>query len=137
MPYSVTDLEAVHSEPKRPADFDAFWDGVQSELASVPLEWDRTPFPQLSAPGHRIDVIRFTSLNDRLVYGWYAVPDDMPTDGCGNGYLWLPGYSLGNLKPAAESLYPNTVTFGLNLHGNLPDTPYVHPSKTGDDYVTQ
>jgi cephalosporin-C deacetylase len=75
------------------------------------------------------------SFGDALIYGWLAVPND--TTALLPGYLWLPGYSLGNPPPGPESLYENVVTLGLNIHGNLPDTPYVHPFTQSKDYVTQ
>ncbi len=53
------------------------------------------------------------------------------------GFLWLPGYSWGNPPPGPESLYPGTVTLGLNIHGNLPDTPYNHPFTERREYITQ
>ena len=134
-PSSEQTLEQTRVPVNRPPDFDLFWQGVQAELADVPLEWERLPNAGGETPSHRIDWLRFSSLNDILVYGWLAVPEHLPA-GC-RGYLWLPGYSLGNPPPGPESLYPDTLTFGLNLHGSLPDTPYVHPSLSGADYITQ
>jgi cephalosporin-C deacetylase len=150
---SDTALEQTRAEVKRPADFDAFWQGVRAELADVPLEWERLPGAALAtAPitetrraggetaTHRIDWLRFSSLDDRLVYGWLAVPKDLPKDQPtpgSRGYLWLPGYSLGSPPPGPEALYPDTLTLGLNLHGNTPDAPYAHPSLSGADYITQ
>ena len=128
-------LENTCAEVNRPADFGPFWHGVQAELADVPLEWERLPGAGGETAAHRIDWLRFSSLGDMLVYGWLAVPKKLVTPGC-RGYLWLPGYSLGNPPPGPESLYPDTLTFGLNLHGSLPDIPYAHPSLSGADYIT-
>ncbi len=134
-------LEQIHSPPRRPAGFDQFWQRTLSELARIPTEWERVPNAQLAPPAlepdWRIDWIRFASWGDMTIHGWLAVPRQTQL-GTRNGFVWLPGYSLGNPPPARESLYPNTVTFGLNLHGNLPDTPYVHPAtQAGAEYVTQ
>ncbi|MDQ2799428.1 MAG: acetylxylan esterase [Armatimonadota bacterium] len=119
-----------------PSDFAAFWQGVKDALAQVPFEWERIPDATWSTEDLTVDWVRFSSLGDALVYGWYAVPKANLATG-NNGYLWLPGYSLGNPPPGPECLYPGTVTLGLNLHGNLPDTPYAHPSALGKDYITQ
>jgi len=141
-------LEETRAEAKRPPDFDAFWQGVRAELADVPLEWERLPGAGGETQTHRIDWLRFSSMDDVLVYGWLAVPKHLPASGAalatapmtetrrGRGYLWLPGYSLGSPPPGPEALYPDTLTLGLNLHGNLPDTPYAHPSLSGADYIT-
>ena len=123
------------AEVKRPADFAAFWRDVQTELTGVPLEWERLPGVGGETETYTVDWLRFSSLGDMLVYGWLAVPK-LLSHGGSRGYLWLPGYSLGNPPPGPECLYPDTVTFGLNLHGNLPNTPYIHPSVTHADYIT-
>jgi len=130
-------LEAIRSRPQRPADFAAFWQRTRGELALVPLEWERIPSAQPAPDGWRIDWLRFSSWGDTLVHGWLAVPDGMAQAQTLAGYLWLPGYSWGSPPPGPESLYPGTVTFGLNLHGNLPDTPYTHPAAENREYVTQ
>ncbi len=130
-------LEQIRSDPKRPADFAAFWRRTQDELALVPLEWERIPNAQPAPDGWRVDWLRFSSWGDMLIYGWLAVPDGLPQDRQNAGYVWLPGYSWGNPPPGLESLYPGTATLGLNLHGNLPDTPYNHPFTERREYITQ
>lgn len=135
-PFAMSDLslDQTRAAVHRPADFQAFWQGVRAELAAVPLEWERLPGAGGETAAHRVDWLRFSSLDDLLIYGWLAVPKDAPPAG-NRGFLWLPGYSLGNPPHGPESIYPETLTFGLNLHGNLPDTPYVHPSASGADYI--
>ncbi len=120
----------------RPADFAAFWAGVKAELADVPADWERLPGAGGETATHTVDWLRFSSLSDTLIYGWLAVPKRLTEPGGSRGSLWLPGYSLGNPPLGPESLYPDTVTLGLNLHGNLPDMPYKHPSVSGADYIT-
>lgn len=128
-------LEQTRAEVRRPIDFKAFWGSVKTDLAEVPLEWERLAGAGAETETHRIDWLRFSSLADLVIYGWLAVPKSLPSEGA-RGYLWLPGYSLGNPPPHSESLYPETITLGLNIHGNLPDTPYRHPSMSGSDYIT-
>ena len=132
----MTMLEETRAAVRRPAGFDAFWAGVKSDLAAVPSDWERLPGAGGETATHTIDWLRFSSLDDALVYGWLAVPKRLPTPTGHRGYLWLPGYSRGNPPPGPESLYPDTLTLGLNLHGSLPDTPYLHPSLSNVDYIT-
>ena len=134
---STLTLEEIRVEVKRPADFEAFWAELKAELAGVPADWERLVGAGGETATHTVDWLRFSSLADTLVYGWLAVPKTLTVPSGNRGYLWLPGYSLGNPPPGPESLYPDTVTFGLNLHGHLPDTPYKHPSLSGADYITQ
>ena len=130
-------LEQTRAEVKRPDDFDAFWAGVKADLADAPADWERLVGAGGETATHRVDWLRFSSLSDMLIYGWLAVPKRLQSQSGNRGYLWLPGYSLGNPPPGPEAQYSDTVTFGLNLHGNLPDTPYRHPNLSGADYITQ
>ncbi len=134
---STAILEQTRAEVKRPVDFEAFWNGVKSDLAQAPADWERLDRAGGETETHTIDWVRFSSLGDTLVYGWLAVPKQLSSAKSNRGYLWLPGYSLGSPPPGPESLYPDTVTLGLNIHGGLPDTPYQHPSLSGVDYITQ
>ena len=127
-------LEETRAIVRRPNDFHAFWQGVKDELADVPLEWERLPGAGGETDACVVDWLRFSSLSDALIYGWLAVPKALPP-GRHRGYLWLPGYSLGNPPPGPECLYPDTLTLGLNLHGNPPNTPYEHPSRSDADYI--
>ncbi len=130
-------LEQTHAEVKRPADFEAFWAEVKSDLAAVPADWERLPGAGSETETHTVDWVRFSSLGDMLIYGWLAVPKQLAEQTKNRGYLWLPGYSLGSPPPGPESLYPDTVTLGLNIHGHQPNTPYQHPSVSGADYITE
>ena len=133
---SILSLEETRAEVKRPADFDTFWAGVKADLTGVPADWERLAGAGGETATHTIDWLRFSSLDDTLIYGWLAVPKRLTNPAGNRGYLWLPGYSHGNPPPGPESLYPETITFGLNLHGNVPDTPYVQPSVGGADHIT-
>ncbi len=129
-------LEETRSEVKRPADFTAFWRHTKELLAETPVEWERVPDEAMTTPERTVNWVKLPSLHGRTIYGWLAVPK-VVADNANRGYLWLPGYSWGNSPPGPESLYPGTVTLGLNLHGNLPDTPYVHPFAQGREYITE
>jgi cephalosporin-C deacetylase len=135
MLYTTTELESIKSEPKRPYDFDEYWADMRARVARAGVDWERKPYAPLSTSKRQVDIISFKSIDGGTVHGWFAAPADVEGMRTANGYLWLPGYSLGNPPPGPESLYEDTATFGLNLHGNLPDTPYVHPFKTGEDYI--
>ena len=59
--------------------------------------------------------------------------DHEPT---GVGFLWLPGYSYGTPPPDASNLVRGATTLCINIHGNLPDAPYLNPAGK-NDYVTE
>jgi cephalosporin-C deacetylase len=129
------ELPQIRSEVKRPDDFDEFWNATLDELAETPVEWERRADWALSKPGKSVDRIEFRSIGGSTAYAWVASASKSSERR--PGLLWLPGYSLGNQPPDHECLYDSAVTLGLNVHGNPPDTPYVHPSKTGSDYLLE
>ncbi|BDI31440.1 cephalosporin-C deacetylase [Capsulimonas corticalis] len=131
----MTELEQTRSVVQRPEDFDEFWRATMAELDRTPIAWKRTP-SNLTAEGYTVETLEFASLGGVAVYGWIAVPEDAERLSA-PGFLWLPGYSHGNPPPGPESLYAGIVTLGLNVHGNLPDTAYVHPSTLGRDYIAE
>ena len=68
-----------------------------------------------------------------VIYGWIARPaDHEPT---GVGFLWLPGYSYGTPPPDMSNLVRGATTLCINIHGKMPDAPYINPSGK-NDYVT-
>ena len=129
------ELLRIRSIVKRPSDFHKFWSGTLNELERTEVEWHRSPLHTFSAPDYTITKLDIASIGDTVISGWLAVPDGLKDPA--PGYLWLPGYSLGNPKPGPESLYEGVVTLGLNVHGNAPDTPYAHPFDQGRDYILQ
>ncbi|MCW3061419.1 MAG: hypothetical protein JWQ02_3240 [Capsulimonas sp.] len=129
----MTELEQTRSVVQRPEDFDDFWRETMAEIDETPIVWMRTP-SDFTAEGYVLETLEFASLGGVTVSGWLAVPHDL-SEAPLPGFLWLPGYSHGNPPPGSESLYAGVVTLGLNVHGNPPDTPYVHPSTQGRDYI--
>jgi len=131
---SEEELLSIVPTPSIPPFFDGYWESTLTELAATPIVWERAEEPDLPADGYDGYAIKMDAFEGISIYAWMAVPkgvtDPMP------GYLWLPGYSLGNPPPGPESLYEGVVTMGVNIHGNTPDTPYVHPSKLRRDYIT-
>lgn len=145
------ELYQIRSEVKRPDDFDDFWRRTLDELAEVDPQWDRIEDDSIEAPGRTVYTVRIHSIDDSIIYAWLAVPKhiaagsrwrgDVADSAEANGltlpgYLWLPGYSLGNPPPGPESLYDGVITMGLNVHGNYPDAAYVNPYTISKDYVT-
>ena len=122
------------SAPQPPHDFAAFWDEVVNDLTLVSADWERTSDNTFISDSHTIELIRFSSLHDIVIYAWIASPKHKETERV-PGILWIPGYSFGNPPPGPESLYDGCVTMGINLHGNLPDTKYVHPRTMNREYI--
>ena len=133
MAISLEELESIRSTEKRPADFDAFWREQLEILASVPMDWERTPDPILSTETRPVDTLKFRSVDGMWIYAWLASGQ---REHCRSAaLLYLPGYSYGNPHPSSDTIYDGVITVCLNLHGNTPETPYMHPRVVGGDYV--
>jgi len=118
-------------------DFDQYWADVRLEGSSGDHDWDRLPRQQtVEANGGmwRIDWIRYSSVGDALIWGWWAYPVDQAANGA--CMLWLPGYSYGTPPADSTCLIPGACTFCLNVHGRMPDEPYVNPAGR-EDYILQ
>jgi len=129
------ELLQIRSEVKRPSDFDDYWARTLDELSQTPVEWERKPDWGLSEAGRPVDRIAYRSIDGSTTYAWIASASKSTERR--PGLVWLPGYSLGNQPPSHECLYDSAVTLGVNVHGNPPNTPYIHPSKNHTDYVLE
>lgn len=117
-------------------DFESYWADLGRAVAVCDDDWDRIHRDQIvhaNGGTWRIDWIRFSSVQDMLVWAWFAVPIDQSSTGV--GMLWLPGYSYGTPPPDETCLIPGVCTLGVNVHGNKPDEAYVNPAGK-NDYIT-
>lgn len=80
----------------------------------------------------RVDWLRYSSVGDHLIYGWIATPENHQSSK--EAFVWLPGYSYGTPTPDSSNLVKHATTICINLHGNLPDHPYINPAGK-DDYI--
>jgi cephalosporin-C deacetylase len=115
--------------------FDMFWAELRSEIAVIEKDWDRIERQEIvesRGKSWRIDWIRFSSIGDMVIHGWIATPYDHPTNN--TGILWMPGYSFGTPRPDDSNLVSGSVTLAINVHGNLPDAPYVS-SAGKEEYI--
>lgn len=118
-------------------DFETYWREIKDELGSVPDDWERIERDEtvtVRGKTWRVDWLRFSSIDDMLIWGWLATPADHSANGA--GFLWLPGYSYGTPPPDETNLVEGVATLGINVHGNPPDEPYVNPAGK-DDYITR
>lgn len=118
-------------------DFESYWQGVRDEVLGADRDWERIVRDQtVSANGGvwRIDWVRLSSIRDTLIWGWLAVPiDRTPNGAC---MVWLPGYSYGTPPPDPTCLVAGVATLCVNVHGRMPDEPYVNPAGK-NDYILQ
>ena len=130
-------METAQFYFKAMIDFAQYWADVRLEVLSGDRDWDRMPRQQtVQANGGvwRLDWIRHSSADDSLMWGWWAYPiDRAPNGAC---MLWLPGYSYGTPPADSTCLIPGVCTFCLNVHGKMPDEPYVNPAGR-EDYILQ
>jgi cephalosporin-C deacetylase len=78
------------------AAFDAFWDGVDAELARVPMAADLQPLPMRSTDAATTYSVRLTSVGPYRTFGYYSVPNVPPPV---PGLLLTPRYGSVNHVP--------------------------------------
>ena len=90
---SIRGLAKDHqTSVKRPADFDAFWDSINAELAETPLEPSMELVPHRSTEAVEVYEIGYTSLDGVRIAGWYCRPRDSWAEGPYPGLSIVPGY---------------------------------------------
>ena len=90
MPKDVsTDYQSmVH----KPADFDAFWEGVERQAAAIPLDAEVVPDPLRTSADIEVFQVFYTSLDNVRIAAWYCRPTRRPERA--PAMLFLPGYQM-------------------------------------------
>ena len=78
------------------AAFDAFWEGVDADLARVPMAADLQPLPMRSTAAATTYSVRLTSIGPYRTFGYYSVPNLPPPV---PGLLLTPRYGSVNHIP--------------------------------------
>jgi cephalosporin-C deacetylase-like acetyl esterase len=115
-----------------------YWQSIREEVAAFDQDWDRQSRASVVVAHRlrwRLEWIRFSSVGDQLIWGWYCIPDDHLIGPY--AVLWLPGYSYGTSPPDENSLVPHAITMSINVHGNRPDAPYINPTGKNDYIVDE
>lgn len=136
MAVELEELEEIVPVVRRPTGFERFWLAERARVADLPIAWERKPNPALSTDALQVETVRFQSVGGKWIEGWLASGSIDTLEPCA-AMLYLPGYSYGNPLPGRDNLCDNVLTLCLNVHGNPPDTPYMHPRVVGGEYVTQ
>jgi cephalosporin-C deacetylase len=76
----------------RPADFDAFWDGVQQQAAAMPLDPEIVPDPLRTSADIEVFQVFYTSIDDVRIAAWYCRPTRRAART--PALLFLPGYQM-------------------------------------------
>ena len=85
----------------RPADFDAYWDGVDEELARYPMAVEMERNALRSSEFSTVYNVRLTSIGPYRIFGYYSVP-------IGDGPF--PGADERDHATGASTMCPTTTT---------------------------
>jgi cephalosporin-C deacetylase len=90
MPKDVsTDYQSM---VRKPADFDAFWQGVERQVAAIPLDAEVVPDPLRTSADIEVFQVFYTSLDHVRIAAWYCRPRRRPERA--PAMLFLPGYQM-------------------------------------------
>jgi cephalosporin-C deacetylase-like acetyl esterase len=78
------------SKVKKPADFDAFWDGVKRQEAAVALEPEIVLDPLRTSPDIEVFQVFYNSIDQVRIAAWYCRPAQRAART--PAILLLPGY---------------------------------------------
>lgn len=105
----------------KPADFDAFWQGIDDELAAMPAAPELEHLPLRSTDFSDTYFVSLTSIGPYRIHGYYSVPKG---DGPFPGLYLLPGYASVVVPPPYEDRQRYAV-LNLKYRGQRhSDTPY-------------
>jgi cephalosporin-C deacetylase len=103
------------------AAFDAFWDGVDAELARVPMAADLQPLPMRSTDAATTYSVRLTSVGPYRTFGYYSVPNVPPPV---PGLLLTPRYGSVNHVPDYTDRERYAVLQVVHRGQRLADQPF-------------
>src|SRR5919106_4859280 len=122
------------SKVTKPADFDAFWQGVLRQAAAVPLDPEVMPEPRRTSDDIEVFQVFYTSLDQVRIAAWYCRParraertpallflpgyqmdPPIPKEWARKGYIALSVAPRGKLRSHRQFNpgYPNLLTYNL------------------------
>lgn len=114
-----------------PPDFDAYWDAVDQELASVAAAPELQPWPAHTTDFSTAYGVRLTSIGPYRIFGYYSVPNG---PGPFPGLLNTPRYGSVNNPPHWDDRQRYAVLTLMHRGQRLADEPYaaVYPGLLTD-----
>jgi cephalosporin-C deacetylase len=104
-----------------PADFDAYWDDVDRDLARFPAAAELDPSPRRSTDFATSYDLRLTSLGPYRIFGFYSVPHG---DGPFPALLQTPRYGSVNNPPHGNDRRRYVVLTLMHRGQRLADQPF-------------
>lgn len=111
----------MSSDTSAPADFNAFWDAVDAELATLPAVADLEPLPLRSSPDYTCYTLRLTSVGPYRIFGYFSVPTG---PGPHPGLLLTPRYGSVNHVPDYTERKRYAVLQIMHRGQRLADQPF-------------
>lgn len=116
------------SKVRKPADFDAFWQGVLQQASAIPLDAEVVPDPLRSSEDTEVYQVFYTSLDRVRVAGWYCLPRQR--QGRLAAVLQLPGYIMEPPIPK-DRARKGYAAFTAAPRGKLRSNRQVNPGYPG------
>ncbi|MGE3270620.1 MAG: acetylxylan esterase [Chloroflexota bacterium] len=107
--------------PSRPAEFAAYWDALDAELATLPSVPDLEPLPLRSSDDYTCYTIKLTSVGPYRIFGYYSVPNG---PGPHPGLLLTPRYGSVNHVPDYTDRMRYAVLQIMHRGQRLADKPF-------------
>jgi cephalosporin-C deacetylase len=105
----------------RPADFEAYWDSLDRELARYPGAPELEPLPLRSSAAFAVYALKLTSVGPYRIFGYYSRPAGR---GPFPGLLRTPGYGSVNHIPPYDQRERYAVLQIMHRGQRLADQPF-------------
>jgi cephalosporin-C deacetylase len=130
-PVTIRGLAKDHqTSVKRPADFDAFWEGILADLAEIPLDPSMEYLPYRSTDEVEVFEIGYTSLEGVRIAGWYCRPREGWATAPFPGLSIVPGYVSEPTLPKSWAKL-GYATIGVAPRGKLRSNAQFNPGYPG------
>jgi len=114
-------MTMMQPQPARPADFDAYWDEVDRELAGYSAAPELETLPLRTTDDATVYGVRLTSIGPYRIFGYYSRPIG---EGPFPALLQTPGYGSVNHVPAYEDRQRYAVLAIMHRGQRLADQPF-------------
>ncbi|MFB3880712.1 MAG: acetylxylan esterase [Armatimonadota bacterium] len=114
-----------------PDDLDGFWQRLIEQSSSTPTEYALTRDDRRSRAGLDVWLVRYRSIGDQTIFGWYAAPSEarrLPA------VLYLSGYGARPVEPPLALARKGWAALAIDVRGNRPDRLRPRPF---EDYCTE
>jgi cephalosporin-C deacetylase-like acetyl esterase len=114
------DPEKIQPVTKEPADFDAFWEEQKAVLAKIPINAQRTPYPEKTTDTLNAYEVSFQTVagpSNRGASRIYGILTEPKAPGKYPAFLRVPGAGVYGVSGIVKEADENMIVLSIGIHG--------------------